>query len=258
MEASWSTTAAVFFSRRCAELITALERPARARPSARLTNALNTANNNLDNALDVSLTVQASIGAYAKEIDTNRSAAEDLAVQFDQTLSGLQDLDYAKAVSDLTFAQVSLQAAQKSFVQVQGSFAVRIHLTRCRQSTGTGPAHSLHAGPVVRTSGEVAHPARLVVAEGLDDLLTGVHHERAVTHDRLVDGLGRERRRLHGAASRVRCAIRRARRSEARPAAGAVSTWPSITNSAASQPAGSSSAMSAPASSRTSQTLHAA
>ena len=48
------------------------------------------------------------------------SAAEDLAVQFDQTLSGLQDLDYAKAVTDLTFAQVSLQAAQKSFVQVQG------------------------------------------------------------------------------------------------------------------------------------------
>ena len=103
------------------ELITALETAGTgATENTRLSNALNTANNNLDNSLDVSLTVQAAIGAYAKEVDTNRSAAEDLAVQFDQTLSGLQDLDYAKAVSELTFAQVSLQAAQKSFVQVQG------------------------------------------------------------------------------------------------------------------------------------------
>lgn len=103
------------------ELITALEGAGTgATENTRLANALNTANNNLDNALDVSLTTQAAIGAYGKEVDTNKSAAEDLAVQFDQTLSGLQDLDYAKAVSDLTFTQVSLQASQKSFVQVQG------------------------------------------------------------------------------------------------------------------------------------------
>lgn len=103
------------------QLITALEGAGTgATENTRLSNALNTANNNLDNALDVSLTIQAAIGAYGKEVDTNKSAAEDLAVQFDQTLSGLQDLDYAKAVSDLTFTQVSLQASQKSFVQVQG------------------------------------------------------------------------------------------------------------------------------------------
>lgn len=85
-----------------------------------LANQLNVAMNNIDNALDVSLTTQAAIGAYGKEIDTNKSSAEDLDVQFSQTLSGLRDVDYAKAISDLTFNQVTLQAAQKSFVQVQG------------------------------------------------------------------------------------------------------------------------------------------
>ena len=41
-------------------------------------------------------------------------------LQYDQTLSGLQDLDYAKAIIDLTQQQLGLQAAQKSFVKIQG------------------------------------------------------------------------------------------------------------------------------------------
>ena len=46
------------------------------------------------------------------------SAGEDLGLQFKQTLSGLQDVDYNKAVSDLTQQQISLQAAQKSFLKI--------------------------------------------------------------------------------------------------------------------------------------------
>lgn len=42
---------------------------------------------------------------------------EDLNLQYQQTLSQLQDLDYAKTISDLTRKQVDLEAAQKSFVQ---------------------------------------------------------------------------------------------------------------------------------------------
>jgi flagellar hook-associated protein 3 FlgL len=68
----------------------------------------------------VSLRVRASVGARAKEVDTARNAAADLAQQYATTLSQLQDLDYAKAISDLTFQQVSLEAAQKSFLRVQG------------------------------------------------------------------------------------------------------------------------------------------
>jgi len=35
-------------------------------------------------------------------------------------LSDLQDLDYAKAISDFTRQQLGLEAAQKSFVTISG------------------------------------------------------------------------------------------------------------------------------------------
>jgi flagellar hook-associated protein 3 FlgL len=88
--------------------------------NTRLANALNSAQNSIDNALDVGLTVRASVGARAKEIETGISTSGDLALQYDQTLATLRDLDYDKAISDLTFNKVSLEAAQKTFIQVQG------------------------------------------------------------------------------------------------------------------------------------------
>ncbi|MCW5624514.1 MAG: flagellar hook-associated protein FlgL [Burkholderiales bacterium] len=101
-------------------LITALETAGSGPTSnTRLANALNTAQNNLDNALDVSLTVRAAVGSRMKEIETAKSTADDLTLQYDSTLSDLQDLDYAKALSELTFQQMSLEAAQKTFLQVQ-------------------------------------------------------------------------------------------------------------------------------------------
>lgn len=84
-----------------------------------LSNALNTALSNLDNGLDNVLTVRASVGARLKEIDTAKSTGEDLALQYQQTISAAQDLDYAKAFSDLTLQKVNLEAAQKSFLKVQ-------------------------------------------------------------------------------------------------------------------------------------------
>jgi flagellar hook-associated protein 3 FlgL len=52
------------------------------------------------------------------EIDSISSVNEDLNLQYQQTLSQLQDLDYAKAISDLTRKQTDLQAAQQSFVKM--------------------------------------------------------------------------------------------------------------------------------------------
>lgn len=85
-----------------------------------LANALNTALNNFDNAIDVSLTITAAVGARAKEIQTGQANADDLTLQYETTLSGLTNLDYAKAISELTFNQVTLEAAQQSFVRIQG------------------------------------------------------------------------------------------------------------------------------------------
>lgn len=103
------------------DLITTLQAPVNAASdSARLANGLNTAMSNLDLALDKILTIRASVGTRLKEIDAVKSTGDDLALQYQQTISQLQDLDFAKAISDLTRQQVNLEAAQKSYVKIQG------------------------------------------------------------------------------------------------------------------------------------------
>jgi flagellar hook-associated protein 3 FlgL len=88
--------------------------------NARLTNALNTVHSNMQNALDRVLNFVASVGTRLKETDTVASIGEDLNLQYETRLSELRDLDYAKAISDLTFEQAYLDAAQKSFQRVSG------------------------------------------------------------------------------------------------------------------------------------------
>ena len=82
---------------------------------AALANKLNTASLNMKNALDNVLTVQASVGSRLKEVDSLDSTGDDLNVQYQTTLSGLQDLDMVKAISLYTQQQQTLQAAQVSF-----------------------------------------------------------------------------------------------------------------------------------------------
>lgn len=82
--------------------------------------AVNTALTGLSEALGNVVNVQTSVGARLKELDSAKSFVDDLSSQYQQAMSQLQDLDYAKAISDLTKNQVSLEAAQKSFMKVQG------------------------------------------------------------------------------------------------------------------------------------------
>ena len=85
-----------------------------------LTTGLDTANGNLDLALDNVLTVRASVGSRLQELDALDSAGEDRNIQYSQTLSDLQDLDYTKALTQLTQQQVILEAAQRTFVTISG------------------------------------------------------------------------------------------------------------------------------------------
>lgn len=85
---------------------------------AALTNGLNAANNNIDNALGNLLDVRASLGTRLKEIDVLDSTGDDLNVQYTEALHNLQDIDMAEVVSNFTQQQQSLEAAQKSFLQV--------------------------------------------------------------------------------------------------------------------------------------------
>jgi flagellar hook-associated protein 3 FlgL len=85
-----------------------------------IVNGLNSANDNLSNALDNVLTVRSSVGSRLQQLDSLDSDGQDRDLQLSQTLSSLQDLDYTKAITQLTQQNVTLQAAQQSFVKIQG------------------------------------------------------------------------------------------------------------------------------------------
>ncbi len=102
------------------DLITSLRSGSTATPAAaaQLQNKLTSSLNELDNSLNNVLNVRASVGARLNEIDSAQVTADTLDSQYAQTVSGLQDLDYTKAVSDLGQQQVYLQAAQQSFLKI--------------------------------------------------------------------------------------------------------------------------------------------
>ena len=102
-----------------AKLIGALEATTgAAAANARLSNDIGFALTNLDQGIDNVLRIRAQIGSRMNEIESLGSLNDDVNLQYQQTLSQLQDLDYAKSISDLTRMQVDLEAAQKSFTRI--------------------------------------------------------------------------------------------------------------------------------------------
>jgi len=97
------------------DLVDALNAPV---VGANLANSLSHGINNLDNALNNVLNTRASLGLRLNQIDALQVTGEDLGMNFKQTLSALQDVDYNKSISDLTLQKTVLQAAQQSFVKV--------------------------------------------------------------------------------------------------------------------------------------------
>lgn len=99
-----------------ARLIGTLENsPGDAAGQAKFSADVSSALTNLDQAQENILQVRAAIGSRLNEVESLESVNADLDLQYQQTLSALQDLDYAKAISDLTRKQTDLEAAQKSF-----------------------------------------------------------------------------------------------------------------------------------------------
>ncbi|MDR0528058.1 MAG: flagellar hook-associated protein FlgL [Zoogloeaceae bacterium] len=88
--------------------------------SADFRNAMNRIGASLDQALQHVLDNRAVVGARMAELDDLTTLGKDLSVQYDQQISGLVDLDYAKAISDLAKNQLRLEASQQSFVKVTG------------------------------------------------------------------------------------------------------------------------------------------
>jgi flagellar hook-associated protein 3 FlgL len=73
---------------------------------------------NIDQAMENILKVHTSVGSRINEIDSLSNAAENLQLQYASSLSNLQDLDYAKAISQMAQKQMQLEAAQLSFKQI--------------------------------------------------------------------------------------------------------------------------------------------
>ena len=66
------------------------------------------------------LQFEAKIGARMNSTEHQDDANSAISLQYQTARSSLQDLDVAQAASDLNRYLVGLQAAQQSFVKVQG------------------------------------------------------------------------------------------------------------------------------------------
>lgn len=87
--------------------------------NAKITNAMTTAQIKLGNALDNILTAQASVGAREQEADTLTGQHTDTGVRYQSQLSDITGSDFVSAYSKFSQVQDSLQAAEKTFMQVQ-------------------------------------------------------------------------------------------------------------------------------------------
>jgi flagellar hook-associated protein 3 FlgL len=72
----------------------------------------------LDQALDHILTARAATGSRMTEIASMQDTTQELSLRYEEDHSRLVDLDFAQAISDVTRKQVSLEAAQKSYLAV--------------------------------------------------------------------------------------------------------------------------------------------
>jgi flagellar hook-associated protein 3 FlgL len=73
---------------------------------------------NLDNAMSSILEVRAEIGARMGVMDSVRSLHEQVKVLSTELKSEIEDVDFAKAISDLNRQTLVLEAAQQSFVRI--------------------------------------------------------------------------------------------------------------------------------------------
>ena len=73
---------------------------------------------NLDNAQESIILKQTELGGRMNAVESTKTFLEDSSVYSNEIRSQLQDVDYAEAISNLSFQSFVLQAAQQSFAQV--------------------------------------------------------------------------------------------------------------------------------------------
>lgn len=79
-----------------------------------------TALGSMDSAISNVAVTRSTVGSRLNEIDALNDVGASKELQYVQAMSALQDLDYAKALSEVAQRQSILEAAQKSFVTTTG------------------------------------------------------------------------------------------------------------------------------------------
>ncbi|GAB4290861.1 MAG: flagellar hook-associated protein FlgL [Thiohalomonadaceae bacterium] len=87
---------------------------------AQLNNNIGSFLSNVEQGMNNILTVRASVGARLNAIDGQRYINDDQLLQTTQIISSIEDLDYAEAVSRLNLQLAGLEAAQQTYLKVQG------------------------------------------------------------------------------------------------------------------------------------------
>jgi flagellar hook-associated protein 3 FlgL len=87
---------------------------------AQMNNAITAAINGIDQALDNTQTIQASVGARLNTITTAQSVGTSQQTQLQESISNLQSLNYASAITTLDSQNTTLSAAMQAFTLTQG------------------------------------------------------------------------------------------------------------------------------------------
>ena len=102
-------------------LATTLQTGANSQASTvQLSMGLNAALGAIDQPLDKVVATRSLIGARMNTIDSQVGTNDAFTLGLNQTLSDVQDLDYAQAASLMNQQLLALQAAQQTFSKVQG------------------------------------------------------------------------------------------------------------------------------------------
>jgi flagellar hook-associated protein 3 FlgL len=87
---------------------------------AKLNNLLGNAIDNIDQALGQTSNTRATIGARLNSITTQQSVASSQQIQLQSSISSLQSLDYASALTTLTLQNTTLSASMQAYTLTQG------------------------------------------------------------------------------------------------------------------------------------------
>lgn len=87
---------------------------------AALNNQLGESLQSIDNAMTHVMQVRTDVGVRMNQVENQLNLNDSFSVQLQESLSEIQDLDLAEAISRLNLQMVALQAAQQTYVKVQG------------------------------------------------------------------------------------------------------------------------------------------